>query len=178
MLKSNQTCPIGSAPRPESRGCKPIASEEAPPLCADQRTHDLKRPASQARPTNHNKATCPSRQHAARDDPSNKVSSFDTGTPTPAPHRRPTRPTMALAPTPPTPAPQRPTMRHSSAFLLPPPPSSSSSSSSPAPGGGPADATVALVVLNQPLPRFAPLLWSRGKPVTTRPTHPRPGALL
>jgi thiamine pyrophosphokinase len=49
-------------------------------------------------------------------------------------------------------------MRHSSAFLLPPP----SPSSSPAPGGGPADAaTVALVVLNQPLPRFAPLLWSR-----------------
>ncbi|PUZ66328.1 hypothetical protein GQ55_3G299000 [Panicum hallii var. hallii] len=62
---------------------------------------------------------------------------------------------MALAPTPPQ---QRPTMRHSSAFLLPPP----SPSSSPAPGGGPADAaTVALVVLNQPLPRFAPLLWSR-----------------
>ncbi|OEL33763.1 Thiamine pyrophosphokinase 3 [Dichanthelium oligosanthes] len=48
-------------------------------------------------------------------------------------------------------------MRHTSAFLLPPPPSSS-----PAPGGSPADATVvALVVLNQPLPRFAPLLWSR-----------------
>ncbi|TKW27726.1 hypothetical protein SEVIR_3G276400v4 [Setaria viridis] len=64
---------------------------------------------------------------------------------------------MALAPTPPPPAPQRPTMRHSSAFLLPLP----SSSSSPAPGGGPADASVALVVLNQPLPRFAPLLWSR-----------------
>ncbi|KAF8719981.1 hypothetical protein HU200_024751 [Digitaria exilis] len=42
-------------------------------------------------------------------------------------------------------------MRHSSAFLLPSPP--------PA-GGGPA-ADVALVVLNQPLPRFAPLLWSR-----------------
>ncbi|CAL4900336.1 unnamed protein product [Urochloa decumbens] len=64
---------------------------------------------------------------------------------------------MALAPTPPPPAPQRPTMRHSSAFLLP----------SPAPGGGgggdPDDdaATVALVVLNQPLPRFAPRLWSR-----------------
>ncbi|CAL4893165.1 unnamed protein product [Urochloa decumbens] len=64
---------------------------------------------------------------------------------------------MALDPTPP---PQRPTMCHSSAFLLPPHPSSSS----PAPGcGGPAStsATVALVVLNQPLPRFAPLLWSR-----------------
>ncbi|KAG2628042.1 thiamine pyrophosphokinase 3-like [Panicum virgatum] len=55
---------------------------------------------------------------------------------------------MALAPTPPQ---QRPTMRHSSAFLLPPP------SASPATDA----ATVALVVLNQPLPRFAPLLWSR-----------------
>jgi len=38
-------------------------------------------------------------------------------------------------------------MRHSSAFLVPPPAAS--------------PATVALVVLNQPLPRFAPLLWSR-----------------
>ncbi|CAN6347128.1 unnamed protein product [Urochloa humidicola] len=68
---------------------------------------------------------------------------------------------MALAPTPPPP--QRPTMRHSSAFLLPPPPSSSSSTA-PGPGGGEdtADAaTVALIVLNQPLPRFAPRLWSR-----------------
>ena len=61
---------------------------------------------------------------------------------------------MALAPTPPQ---QRPTMRHSSAFLLPPP------------CGGPADAaTVALVVLNQPLPRFAPLLWSRGNRTAAR----------
>ncbi|RLN27874.1 thiamine pyrophosphokinase 1 [Panicum miliaceum] len=76
---------------------------------------------------------------------------------------------MALAPTPPSQ--QRPTMRHSSAFLLPPP----SPSSSPAPGGGPADdATVALVVLNQPLPRFAPLLWSRGN--RPAPTHPGPCA--
>nr|ACG28522.1 thiamin pyrophosphokinase 1 [Zea mays] len=56
-----------------------------------------------------------------------------------------------MAPTAPT---QRPTMRHSSAFLLP-----STAPSSPAPG--PDDAAVALVVLNQPLPRFAPLLWSR-----------------
>ncbi|PWZ19591.1 Thiamine pyrophosphokinase 3 [Zea mays] len=56
-----------------------------------------------------------------------------------------------MAPTAPT---QRPTMRHSSAFLLP-----STAPSSPAPG--PDDAAVAVVVLNQPLPRFAPLLWSR-----------------
>lgn len=46
-------------------------------------------------------------------------------------------------------------MRHASAFLLP--------SSSPPTGDGPA-LTYALVVLNQRLPRFAPLLWSRGTP--------------
>ncbi|KAL6619374.1 hypothetical protein ACP70R_034513 [Stipagrostis hirtigluma subsp. patula] len=49
------------------------------------------------------------------------------------------------------PAPPLPTMRHSSAFLNP---------SSPAPPDD-ACATLALVVLNQRLPRFAPLLWSR-----------------
>ncbi|KAJ1262587.1 hypothetical protein BS78_09G119800 [Paspalum vaginatum] len=61
----------------------------------------------------------------------------------------------------PTPFPQRrPTMRHSSAALLLP---SSPPSSSPAPAGTPAHdaAAVALVVLNQPLPRFAPRLWPR-----------------
>ena len=66
---------------------------------------------------------------------------------------------MALAPTPPQ---QRPTMRHSSAFLLPPP------SASPATDA----ATVALVVLNQPLPRFAPLLWSRGNSPAGGPSAP------
>lgn len=47
-------------------------------------------------------------------------------------------------------------MRHSSAFLLPSP-----SSSSPAPGPADDATVLALVILNQPLPRFAPLLWSR-----------------
>ncbi|KAL5230507.1 hypothetical protein ABZP36_029283 [Zizania latifolia] len=51
----------------------------------------------------------------------------------------------------PTPAP-RPAMSHSSAFLLP-------SSSSVAPAGS----AYALVVLNQRLPRFAPLLWDRAQ---------------
>nr|XP_019710415.1 thiamine pyrophosphokinase 1 isoform X2 [Elaeis guineensis] len=45
-------------------------------------------------------------------------------------------------------------MRHASTFLLP--------SSSPPTGDGPA-LTYALVVLNQRLPRFAPLLWSRAQ---------------
>ncbi|XP_008789909.1 thiamine pyrophosphokinase 1 isoform X2 [Phoenix dactylifera] len=45
-------------------------------------------------------------------------------------------------------------MRHASTFLLPP--------SSPPTGDGPA-ITYALVVLNQRLPRFAPLLWSRAQ---------------
>jgi len=82
---------------------------------------------------------------------------LDTTTSTPA-----CLPT-AMAPTAPT---QRPTMRHSSAFLIPPSPPPSSSSPAPGPDPDPDDddATVALVVLNQPLPRFAPLLWSRGTP--------------
>ncbi|XP_062231229.1 thiamine pyrophosphokinase 3-like [Phragmites australis] len=45
----------------------------------------------------------------------------------------------------------RPTMRHSSSFLDP---------SSPAPPDD-ASSSLALIVLNQRLPRFAPLLWSR-----------------
>ncbi|KAG8067873.1 hypothetical protein GUJ93_ZPchr0005g14372 [Zizania palustris] len=54
----------------------------------------------------------------------------------------------------PAPAPT-PAMSHSSAFLLP-----SSSSSAPA---GSAESAYALVVLNQRLPRFAPLLWERAQ---------------
>jgi hypothetical protein len=64
--------------------------------------------------------------------------------PPPSPARTPAGP--PLSPTPMA----RPTMTHSSAFLLP---------------SAPADAaatTYALIVLNQRLPRFAPLLWSRG----------------
>uniref|UniRef100_A0A0D9WFQ7 Thiamine pyrophosphokinase n=1 Tax=Leersia perrieri TaxID=77586 RepID=A0A0D9WFQ7_9ORYZ len=57
-----------------------------------------------------------------------------------------------MAPTPPV----RPVMSHSSAFLLPSPPSSSA-----APDGD-GDA-YALLVLNQRLPRFAPLLWDRAR---------------
>ena len=46
-----------------------------------------------------------------------------------------------------------PAMTHSSAFLLP-------ASTTPPPND--AATTYALVVLNQRLPRFAPLLWARG----------------
>lgn len=48
-----------------------------------------------------------------------------------------------------------PTMTHSSAYLLP----ASTAPSNPSVAD---TATYALVVLNQRLPRFAPLLWSRG----------------
>ncbi|GJN16838.1 hypothetical protein PR202_gb03862 [Eleusine coracana subsp. coracana] len=47
-----------------------------------------------------------------------------------------------------------PTMTHSSAFLLP------TGSSTPADA---AATTYALIVLNQRLPRFAPLLWARAR---------------
>ena len=47
-----------------------------------------------------------------------------------------------------------PAMTHSSAFLLP------ASTTTPPPND--AATTYALVVLNQRLPRFAPLLWARG----------------
>jgi hypothetical protein len=46
-------------------------------------------------------------------------------------------------------------MTHSSAYLLPAP-------TAPSDPSGAAPTTYALVVLNQRLPRFAPLLWSRG----------------
>ncbi|KAL6839921.1 hypothetical protein ACP4OV_029731 [Aristida adscensionis] len=49
-----------------------------------------------------------------------------------------------------------PTMTHSSAFLLP-------AASPPSPTDDAAAATYALVVLNQRLPRFAPLLWARAR---------------
>lgn len=64
--------------------------------------------------------------------------------PTPSRPRRPppSPPSMAL-----------PTMTHSSAFLLP------AGSNKPADAGA---TTYALIVLNQRLPRFAPLLWARG----------------
>ncbi|CAO1947147.1 unnamed protein product [Urochloa humidicola] len=48
-----------------------------------------------------------------------------------------------------------PTMTHSSAFLLP--------ASAPPPSNDAAMTTYALVVLNQRLPRFAPLLWARAR---------------
>ncbi|CAL4972301.1 unnamed protein product [Urochloa decumbens] len=48
-----------------------------------------------------------------------------------------------------------PAMTHSSAFLLP--------ASTPPPSNDAATTTYALVVLNQRLPRFAPLLWSRAR---------------
>nr|CAB3461692.1 unnamed protein product [Digitaria exilis] len=126
------------------------ASEEAtrPPLTV---RHDLKARSpsdtNQPRKTTNQPSRRPS-QHAACDDSSSsRLQPFHTGRP-----RRRATAMAPQAPTPtPSPSPPRPTMRHSSAFLLPSPP--------PA-GGGPA-ADVALVVLNQPLPRFAPLLWSR-----------------
>ncbi|XP_006655244.1 thiamine pyrophosphokinase 3-like [Oryza brachyantha] len=63
-----------------------------------------------------------------------------------------------MATTAPAPAPApRPAMSHSSAFLLP---ASSSSAAAAAPDGA---ASYVLVVLNQPLPRFAPLLWDRAQ---------------
>ncbi|PWZ33998.1 Thiamine pyrophosphokinase 1 [Zea mays] len=49
-----------------------------------------------------------------------------------------------------------PTMTHSSAYLLPAP-------TAPSDPSGAAPTTYALVVLNQRLPRFAPLLWSRAR---------------
>ncbi|KAL6613871.1 hypothetical protein ACP70R_036141 [Stipagrostis hirtigluma subsp. patula] len=51
-----------------------------------------------------------------------------------------------------------PTMTHSSAFLLP-----ASSSSAPRADDAAASTTYALVVLNQRLPRFAPLLWAQAR---------------
>ncbi|KAM3403698.1 hypothetical protein ACQJBY_007057 [Aegilops geniculata] len=66
------------------------------------------------------------------------------------PHHPRRTPTAAMDP--PSPAGARPAMSHSSAFLLP-------SSATPAAS---ADA-YAVVVLNQRLPRFAPLLWDRAQ---------------
>ncbi|XP_037413848.1 thiamine pyrophosphokinase 3-like isoform X3 [Triticum dicoccoides] len=68
----------------------------------------------------------------------------------PEPHHPRRAPTAAMDP--PSPAGARPAMSHSSAFLLP-------SSATPAAS---ADA-YAVVVLNQRLPRFAPLLWDRAQ---------------
>ena len=65
--------------------------------------------------------------------------------PRPPSHRPP--------PPPPTITMPLPAMTHSSAFLLP-------ASTTPPPND--AATTYALVVLNQRLPRFAPLLWARG----------------
>ena len=65
--------------------------------------------------------------------------------PRPPSHRPP--------PPPPTTTMPLPAMTHSSAFLLP-------ASTTPPPND--AATTYALVVLNQRLPRFAPLLWARG----------------